>query len=203
VAELLAAAERAGVAGSDLTWLRDAASSDTHAWNDEFGIARDASQLGVERNLLRYRPVPVTVRIAADAELRDAVRVLAAALAAESTPTVSTAAALPAEIAEQFRGLGATVVVEDDDIWRGRVARLAAQEGPHAGARIRLVAGASHAAEHAAITEASAGKPDIAVYSGDVVRAGRVEMLPHLREQAVSITAHRFGTPNHLSEGLI
>lgn len=203
VAELLAAAERAGVAGSDLEWLRDAASSDAHAWNDEFGIARDASQLGVERNLLRYRSVPVTVRIAADAVLRDAVRVLAAALAAESTPTVSTATALPAEIAEQLRGLGATVVVEDDDIWRGRVARLAAQDGPHAGARIRLVAGASHAAEHAAITEASAGKPDIAVYSGDVVRAGRVEMLPHLREQAVSITAHRFGTPNHLSEGLI
>jgi len=28
-------------------------------------------------------------------------------------------------------------------------------------------------------------------------------MLAHLREQAVSITAHRFGTPNELSLGLI
>jgi len=31
----------------------------------------------------------------------------------------------------------------------------------------------------------------------------RVELLPFLREQAVSITAHRFGTPNHLSDDLI
>ena len=203
VAELLAGAERAGVCASDLAWLRDAATSDALAWEDEFGIARDASQLGVERNLLRYRPVPVTIRLAADGALRDGLRVIAAALAAEATPIVSTAAGLPGEIAEQLRGLGATVVVEDDALWRGRVTRLAAQDGPQAGARIRLVAGAARPAELAAITEASAGKPDIAVYGGDVVRAGRVEMLAHLREQAVSITAHRFGTPNELSLGLI
>ncbi|WP_280529491.1 hypothetical protein [Paramicrobacterium chengjingii] len=35
---------------------------------------------------------------------------------------------------------------------------------------------------------------DLALYGG------RVEMLPHLREQAVSITAHRFGTPSTLSD---
>ena len=33
--------------------------------------------------------------------------------------------------------------------------------------------------------------------------AGRVEMLPFLHEQAVSITAHRFGTPNHLTDELV
>jgi RHH-type proline utilization regulon transcriptional repressor/proline dehydrogenase/delta 1-pyrroline-5-carboxylate dehydrogenase len=203
VAELLAAAERAGVSGGDLAWLHDAVSSDAHAWADEFGIARDASQLGVERNLLRYRPVPVTIRLAADAPLHHRIRAIAAALAAESTVTVSAAEALPTEVQQHLRGLGATVVVEDATLWRSRVTRLAAQEGPAAGARIRLVAGASRDAEHAAIVAASSGKPDIAVYAGEVVRAGRVELLPHLREQAVSITAHRFGTPNHLSEGLI
>jgi RHH-type proline utilization regulon transcriptional repressor/proline dehydrogenase/delta 1-pyrroline-5-carboxylate dehydrogenase len=36
-----------------------------------------------------------------------------------------------------------------------------------------------------------------------VTEAGRIEMLPFLHEQAVSITAHRFGTPNHLSDSLI
>jgi RHH-type proline utilization regulon transcriptional repressor/proline dehydrogenase/delta 1-pyrroline-5-carboxylate dehydrogenase len=66
-----------------------------------------------------------------------------------------------------------------------------------------VVAGASREAEVAAVYEATAGKPDIAVYGGEVVSAGRVEMLPYLHEQAVSITAHRFGTPNQLSEGLI
>ncbi|MDI2022081.1 hypothetical protein PJL18_02610 [Paenarthrobacter nicotinovorans] len=47
------------------------------------------------------------------------------------------------------------------------------------------------------------GRPDVAVYHGAVTQAGRIEMLPFLREQAVSITAHRFGTPNHLSDHLI
>ncbi len=36
-----------------------------------------------------------------------------------------------------------------------------------------------------------------------MTEAGRIEMLPFLKEQAVSITAHRFGTPNALSDGLI
>ncbi|KKI21673.1 1-pyrroline-5-carboxylate dehydrogenase, partial [Leucobacter sp. Ag1] len=62
-APLLLAAEQAGVAGDDLAWLRAALGSDARAWDDEFGIARDASQLGVERNVLRYLPVPVTVRV--------------------------------------------------------------------------------------------------------------------------------------------
>jgi RHH-type proline utilization regulon transcriptional repressor/proline dehydrogenase/delta 1-pyrroline-5-carboxylate dehydrogenase len=35
----------------------------------------------------------------------------------------------------------------------------------------------------------------VALFDNPVVTAGRIEMLPFLREQAVSITAHRFGTP--------
>ena len=33
--------------------------------------------------------------------------------------------------------------------------------------------------------------------------AGEVELLPFLHEQAVSVTAHRFGTPDHLTEGVL
>ena len=36
-----------------------------------------------------------------------------------------------------------------------------------------------------------------------VTGAGRVELLPFLHEQAISITAHRFGTPNHLTDELV
>ncbi|EMY32854.1 bifunctional proline dehydrogenase/pyrroline-5-carboxylate dehydrogenase [Arthrobacter crystallopoietes BAB-32] len=43
----------------------------------------------------------------------------------------------------------------------------------------------------------------MAIYANNVVAAGRVELLTFLREQAVSITAHRFGTPNHLSDAVI
>ena len=36
----------------------------------------------------------------------------------------------------------------------------------------------------------------MAIWGGPVTAAGRVELLPFLREQAVSITAHRFGNPD-------
>ncbi len=40
------------------------------------------------------------------------------------------------------------------------------------------------------------GAPEVAVYADDVTESGRVEMLPFLKEQAVSVTAHRFGAPD-------
>ena len=202
-APLLAAAQQAGIAGDEFEWLRGALSSDATAWEEEFGIARDASQLGVERNLLRYLPVPVVIRAAVDAESRHVVRAVAAGLAAGSTPELSTPVALPQPILRACTAAGVAVHFEDDAAWRDRVAGLAAQDGPHASARVRVVAGASREAVAADVYAAAKGKPDIAVYAGEVVAAGRVEMLPHLHEQAVSITAHRFGTPNRITEGLI
>jgi len=40
------------------------------------------------------------------------------------------------------------------------------------------------------------GAPEIALYGHEVTESGRVEMLPFVKEQAVSITAHRFGAPD-------
>lgn len=202
-APLLLAAEQAGVTGDDLAWLRAALGSDARAWDDEFGIARDASQLGVERNVLRYLPVPVTIRATADAPLRETVRAIAAGVAAGGSPTVSAETALPAQLTAALAAARVPVFVEDAAAWTRRVAAIAAQDGPHAAARIRIVAGESREAVSAAAHAAANGKPDVAIYDGPVVSAGRVELLPHLHEQAVSITAHRFGTPNHLSDGLI
>ena len=53
-----------------------------------------------------------------------------------------------------------------------------------------------------ALAEAVKGDPDVAIYSGDVTVAGRVELLPFLHEQAVSVTAHRFGNPDPAMEAL-
>ena len=203
VAPLLTAAQQAGISGDELAWLRAALGTDATAWDTEFGVARDASGLGIERNVLRYRPTPVTVRLAADAPIHRAVRVIAAGLAAGSAPTVSTPNALPEPITQALRSAGVEVRFEDDAAWAAALGRIAAADGPAAGARIRLVAGASRPECLAALTSATGGKPDIAVYGGDVVSAGRVEMLPFVHEQAVSITAHRFGTPNGLSAGLL
>jgi RHH-type proline utilization regulon transcriptional repressor/proline dehydrogenase/delta 1-pyrroline-5-carboxylate dehydrogenase len=54
-----------------------------------------------------------------------------------------------------------------------------------------------------AITSATRGRPDLAIYADAPTESGRLEMLPYLREQAISITSHRFGTPNHLTDHLV
>ena len=203
VAPLLVAAEDVGVSGIGLEWLRAALGSDATAWENEFGLAQDVSQLGVERNVLRYLPVTVRIRITADAPLVHIVRAVAAGIAAGAPPRLSTPIALPFPIVAAMETAGVTIRYDDDVAWQARLGRLAAQQGPDAGARVRIVAGLSRESEVAAAYEATGGKPDVAIYGGDVVSAGRVEMLPHLREQSVSITAHRFGTPNHLGDGLV
>jgi RHH-type proline utilization regulon transcriptional repressor/proline dehydrogenase/delta 1-pyrroline-5-carboxylate dehydrogenase len=110
---------------------------------------------------------------------------------------VSTAVELPAQLRSVLTGLDITVTVESDAGWLASAARLAAT-GKLSGARIRLIGG-----DATALAEATEGRPDLAIYAHPVTEAGRVELLPFLHEQAVSITAHRFGTPNHLSDALI
>jgi len=173
-------------------WLHRAAASDERAWVDEFGAVSDKSGLGVERNLFRYRPVAVDVRIAEHAPLVDGIRVLAAALRSGSPFTVS-APALPARVEKALRAHGVTVKHESDAAWIKRYAKAA-----NTWHRVRLVGG-----DAAALFEALDGSPDVAVWSHAVTGAGRVEMLPFLHEQAVSITNHRFGNPTTLADGII
>lgn len=181
---------------------RAGALSDQRAWEDEFGVARDDSRVEVlpdqpiERNVLRYRPAPVTVRAAEGAAPADLVRVLLAATRAGSPVAVSAAAPLPASLLGLLdsgaSGLRVTaVVIEPDTEFAGRMA----VERP---ARIRVIAPEGANDPHAtgrALLEAVDGAPDVAVWSGPVTASGRVELLPFLREQALSITAHRFGNP--------
>jgi RHH-type transcriptional regulator, proline utilization regulon repressor / proline dehydrogenase / delta 1-pyrroline-5-carboxylate dehydrogenase len=192
-AKLLDAARRTrqALSAEELGALERSLRSDAAAWADEFGTARDVSGLTAERNVFRYLPVPVTVRLSEGEPLAQLVRVLAAGLLAGSDVAVSTAVALPASVQAVATELGLTVTVEDDAAWLARVPRLGA-------GRIRLIGG-----DAKELAVATGGRPDVAVYAHPVTEAGRLEMLPFLREQAVSITAHRFGTPDHLADGLI
>jgi len=194
-APLLADAEqRAAVAA--------AAASDEQHWADEFGIARDVSALGLERDLLRYRPLPVTLRVADGASPADAVRVLIAGLRAGAPLTVSTSIGLPAGLAPALGLAAGALVVEDDATWHDRVRAGAVQTE-----RVRLVTGPADAgrASSAASELASAlgGDPGVAVFAAPVTPSGRLELLPFLREQAVAITAHRFGNPDAWSESVV
>jgi RHH-type proline utilization regulon transcriptional repressor/proline dehydrogenase/delta 1-pyrroline-5-carboxylate dehydrogenase len=112
--------------------------------------------------------------------------VIAAGLRAGGRVNVSTAAALPASVSRWAESSAVVIAEEDASAWAARAARLAETGG----GRIRLVGGVA-----ATTAAATGGSPAVAVYSGPVLSAGRIELLPFLREQAVSISSHRFGTP--------
>jgi RHH-type proline utilization regulon transcriptional repressor/proline dehydrogenase/delta 1-pyrroline-5-carboxylate dehydrogenase len=139
----------------------------------------------------------VTVRLSEGEPLVHLVRTVAAGVHAGSTLTVSSGVELPAPLRTVLSGLGIDATVEDDAEWLAAAGRLA-EAGTLSGGRIRLIGGNAKA-----LAEATGGRPDLAIYSHPVTEAGRVELLPFLHEQAISITAHRFGTPNHLSDRLI
>lgn len=200
-------ASAGSITANDVTWLEAALSSDAEAWAKEFGTARDVSGLRAERNIFRYRPLPVTIRYEAGTSghgLAELLRVVSAGLTAwNGRPelnalTVSTPEPLTDAVARVLRDAGVVTVVDSAPAWAARVKRYAGKTGPESGVRIRLIGPA--ALETA---QAANGKPDVAIYANDVVAASRVELLTFLQEQAISITAHRFGTPNNLSGTVI
>jgi RHH-type proline utilization regulon transcriptional repressor/proline dehydrogenase/delta 1-pyrroline-5-carboxylate dehydrogenase len=188
VTRLVEAAEP-GMEFLEFDRVRSGVLSDERAWSAEFGLATDVSDLRVEQNLFRYRPVPVTVRLSDGAGPSQLVRVLAAATRAGAPVTVSTPVPLPARLIQLFRSEFSPLVVRDvlvetDERWLARVqARKPGEFG-----RIRLLGG-----DAAALSAVIGQDLDVTVYAGPVTTSGRLELLPFLREQSISVTAHRFG----------
>ena len=182
--------DASGLTGDDADFLRRAAGSDALAWKDEFGTAKDVSGLLAEKNAFRYKPVPVTVRVEAD-EPAHVIRIVAAGLAAGAPVTVSLGVALDAQVLGALKAAGVIVAEENDDAW---ATRLRGDTAPH---RVRLIGGTREG-----FAAAGEGRADIALYAQPVLEAGRIELLTFLREQAVAVTAHRFGSPTPLAEDL-
>ncbi|POH70402.1 1-pyrroline-5-carboxylate dehydrogenase [Cryobacterium zongtaii] len=181
--------------------LRRSALSDALAWREEFDVVADVSALGLERNLFRYRPLPVTVRLGDDGSLALLLRVIAAGLLSKSRFVVSSAVPVPPRVRAVLAPRDIPVIIESDEEWLARAAA-----GGISTSRVRLIGsdpqvGAAVAAT--AFARALGGSPDIAVYAHPVTQSGRVELLPFLREQAISITAHRFGNPSTLTDEVI
>jgi RHH-type proline utilization regulon transcriptional repressor/proline dehydrogenase/delta 1-pyrroline-5-carboxylate dehydrogenase len=167
-------AARPHVSGAEHRNLIAAAASDQIAWTREYGVLKDVSKLGVERNVFRYVPVPVSIRF--DGFLPELIRVLLAATRTGAPIAVSSRTPLPADVAPK-------ATTETHDEWLAQVAKARPT-------RIRLVG--PDAKDVAVAVE---GDPDVAIYSGAVTPSGRVEALPFLQEQSITITNHRFG--NH------
>ena len=145
--------------------------------SERFGTSTDPSGLRCEENLFRYRAADTDIRW--DGVDHDALtRVCAARLLAGGSGVVSSPVTLPAGLAEALDAEGIGLRVET---WEACVARAASR----AGGRIRLVSvgsGDTH------------GTASVAVYDAEVTASATLELLPFLKEQAVSLTAHRFGT---------
>lgn len=194
-------------------WLRRGALSDAIAWDREFGQVKDVSGLGIERNLFRYRSVPsVGLRATGDATWQAVLRTVVAGVRAGSALTLSAPVGLPAAVRRVLSDLGVDVFVETDAQWLERMTATdagilaATVDGVPARrpTRVRLIGSAEAvAALHGQLSRAAGGDPDLAVYDNDVTTAGRLELLPFLREQSVTITAHRFGNPDPWSEAVI
>ncbi|MCJ1695740.1 bifunctional proline dehydrogenase/L-glutamate gamma-semialdehyde dehydrogenase [Rathayibacter caricis] len=153
---------------------------------------RDVTGLAAERNVFRRLAYgsPVLVRLAEGEPVGSLVQVVAAAASVGGAVVVSSATSLPPQVAAATAAV-ADAVVEDDAAWSRRVRA-------HGAGRVRLIG-----APASDVTSVTDGRPDLAVHAGAVTESGRLELLPFVREQAVSITAHRFGTPDHLTDALL
>ena len=185
-------------------WLRRAALTDAVAWDRTFGKVADVSQLGVERNLFRYRPASVEIRATADATRQALLRVVVVAVRATTAFTVSTPEGLPATVRQALSELDVPVFVEADEQWISRMSAAPSGDAPARRDRVRLVGPAESVRTlRRDLAAAVAGDPDLAIYADEVTQAGRIELLPFLREQSITITAHRFGNPDRWSEEVI
>ncbi len=168
--------------------LRRGALSDAVAWDREFSRVKDATGLGAERDLFRYRRVASALRATDEATLGELLRVVVAGVRAASPMTLSSPTGLPARVRRALGDLDITVFVESEEEWIGRMRQSAPP-------RVRVVGDGSERSRRRLLT-ALGGSTEVAVFAGPVTTAGRVELLPFLREQAITITAHRFGLPD-------
>ena len=188
--------------------VRAGARSDQRAWEGHYGVATDVAQLGFERNVLRYLPVSVMIRLSEKASSAQLVRLLAAATRAGAAVAISSAVPVAAGLVRLFASDSSplkvtAVIVETDASWRMRLAEKERPPGEPSSAlvgsqlfeqrdsavrRIRLIEG-----DAVALGTVLGAESEVAVYDGEVTTSGRLELLPFVREQAISITAHRYG----------
>ncbi|WP_022872163.1 bifunctional proline dehydrogenase/L-glutamate gamma-semialdehyde dehydrogenase [Nesterenkonia alba] len=195
VAELLQAVEGEQLlTAEDLKWLQIAVADDARAWNDEFGVAKDHTGISAEANIFRYLPESVVLRIAHDAEPHHVLRVLAAAAAAGSPVEISLekkaerATKKAVKTAAKVLSIGVEKNESESD-FAAALARGKLDRG--VGVRVRAVGTVTED-----VFEQIAARPEVALLDDPVTASGRVELRHWVKEQAVSMTLHRFGNPS-------
>ena len=176
--------------------LNRALASDHVAWTEEYAASKDPSGVGVERNVFRYHAGEVTLRFSGFSPMAQIVRVILAGLRAGARFNISSSDDLPDKLLELLRrapshlGTLGYYVVETEQAFASRVAADLPE-------RVRLLGGRTDG-----LAVALDGAPEVAIYGDEVTESGRVEILPFVKEQAVSLTAHRFGAPDARMESI-
>jgi RHH-type proline utilization regulon transcriptional repressor/proline dehydrogenase/delta 1-pyrroline-5-carboxylate dehydrogenase len=175
------------ISDEDRRFLSRSANNDDVAWREHLGVAKDESQVGVERNMLRYRPAVTTVRVSPLTSLAEVTRVLMVARLVGARVHLSLAEALPETLMSAVSDWSSGWAVSSVHVEREM--DFVARVRTFAPSRIRLLNGAPEVL-HVHFD----GSPEVAIWGGPVTASGRVEALPFVLEQAVSMTVHRFGT---------
>ena len=177
---LLAQAAMTELSDSDLASLLRGAQSDIAALKHYFSGVRDETGLEAEWNYLRYFRSDCTIRIQSDATAYETWRVLITATALGQVEV--SARELPAKLSTLLTRSGIQLKLESDEAWLTGL-----QIRPR---RVRVLG---------QLPEITPGSPlsnvDVAIFDGPVTESGIIEGLPFFKEQAVSITTHRFGNP--------
>jgi RHH-type proline utilization regulon transcriptional repressor/proline dehydrogenase/delta 1-pyrroline-5-carboxylate dehydrogenase len=158
-------------------YLRQAKLSDQKWWSELYAPATlPSGKLESEGNYRRYLPANIIIRVAKDAEEKDVERVILALRASDFN--------IPVSIDNKYEG-----EVEWGNSYREDATSFmsSAIENPSLGLRVWLIGSKENWVSKAQT------KPDIHLITSAVVMSGRITGLNLVREQAVSITQHRFG----------
>jgi RHH-type proline utilization regulon transcriptional repressor/proline dehydrogenase/delta 1-pyrroline-5-carboxylate dehydrogenase len=155
------------------------AQSDLVNLKEVFKKVSDPSGLSVERNLFRYVSAGTSLRINQGSESKHQWRSVMTLLTLGSGRV--SAFEIPKRLLQILKKSGIQVVIESEQSWL---------ESVSPGDRWRVIGPVSFAGKLADCR--------ITVYNQDPVESGRIELLPYFKEQAISITAHRFGNPSRM-----
>ncbi|PMD04897.1 aldehyde dehydrogenase [Brevibacterium paucivorans] len=209
-----------GVAATS-AWVDRALESDREAWDTQFGVAHDPNGFEAEANILRYRPCPVILRVSAGdagavgagagtpgasgaagetaevAGLEAQMRRCALAAARVGAPVEWSVDAdvfsQVKDVIEKIRAgvdeglIAPEVDVSDADTFASRLDSVSDPMG----VRVRMIGEVPQE-----LVEVAARHINVTLITEPVTVSGRVEQRYYVREQAVSMTMHRFGNPD-------
>lgn len=165
-------------------WFQAALENDEYWWREEFSVAHDPTGLACEKNLFRYRAMPLAIlRGEADTPLPHLLRWVAAAVRT-GVPRITVSS--PQPLAD-IRLPGVQVMqhkVQDLPVFLATLP-------PHGVLRCATADEGLYRAAH---------QQRWRIVNLPALAHGRLELLPFFREQSLSATAHRYGNVMPIDE---